>query len=61
MSNRTMFNHLLIAPMSERQKEYARESRLGKLGSKLGEDGMILPAYRTIFEPKNYRQRIIPK
>ena len=56
-----MFNHLLVAPMSERQKEYATESRLGKLGSKLGEDGMILPAYRTIFEQKNYRQRIIPK
>lgn len=60
MSNRTMYNHLLISPISEPQKEYATASRTGRLGCKLGEDGYLLPAYRGTIEPKKYAQRINP-
>lgn len=57
--SRRQHKHILLAPIGEKQLEYAANSLAGKYGSKVNDDGYLLPQFINQ-EQKHFSKRIIP-
>lgn len=51
--------HILAAPVSEKQQEYAGLSHAGKLGSKVDENGVLLQQFMPKIESR-FKDRVKP-